>query len=92
MTTSTTKIEAIIRTLSVAVREGIHASLSPEDCAELLQFITTFGWLRRKEATSAAFFSGRMRTALKDFAEGIAESILDDVLDVPGPPGREGKK
>ena len=86
--TDMTKLDAIIRTLSAAVKSRIHASLSPEDCEELLRFVTTFGWIRRKEATNAAFFSGRMKTALKEFAEGI----LDDFLEVPGPPGREGKK
>ncbi|MCK4785542.1 MAG: hypothetical protein KAV87_17445 [Desulfobacteraceae bacterium] len=82
------ELEAIIRTLAASVENGLNASLSPADCKVILTCLFDSLPLRPMRANRTSVSMGRMKSFLRDFADGV----LDDLVDGQGPPPRKGQK
>lgn len=83
------ELEAIIRTLAASVENGLNASLSPADCKVILTCLFDSLPLRPMRSNRTSASMGRMKTFLREFADGVLDDLVDDK---GGPPGKGRKR
>ena len=97
------KMKAIFETLKTSIKSGLNASLTPEDCRELLRMFTLINFRNTIQSTPSAVLGRppaprgstpveKIVSGVAELAHGVIEDIKDDFYTGAGRPARRRRK
>jgi uncharacterized protein (DUF433 family) len=97
------KMKAIFETLKQSIRSGLNASLTPEDCRELIRMFTLVNMRNTIQSTPTVVLGRppvprgstpveKIVSGVAELAHGVIDDIKDDFYTGAGRPARRRRK
>jgi hypothetical protein len=95
-------MKAIFETLKTSIKSGLNASLTPEDCRELIRMFTLVNMRNTIQSTPTVVLGRppvprstpveKIVSGVAELAHGVIEDIKDDFYTGAGRPARRRRK